>query len=161
MAQFPIGPVKLPYIAGGESPHRNGLPSHSYTKTTTHHYSASDSNRYAIGIGQTVSSQNLKATVSGGKFSFSGATTQDEREKIEFKCSPNGKITKVTPSKSAFEDGDPQYNGHYHRFRQKTLSSVKPSFSNFYPSKSAVKNKFPLPYTGIEYPFIDGEGVAT
>lgn len=161
MSQIQIGPVKLPYIGGGESPHRNWLPSHSYTKTTTHHYSASDSNRYAIGVGQTVSSQNLKATVSGGKFSFSGVSTQEDRERIEFKCSPNGKITKVTPSKSSFDDGDSQYNGHYHRFRQKTFSTVKPSFSNFYPSRNVVKNKFPLPYTGIEHPFIDGEGVAT
>jgi cytosolic carboxypeptidase protein 2/3 len=161
MSQISIGPVKLPYIGGGESPFSDGLPSYTYEKTNTHHYSASDSNRYAIGVGQTVSSQNLKATVSGGKFSFSGVRCQEDKERIEFKCSPNGKITKVIPSKFTFEDGDPQYNGHYHRFRQKTLSAVKPSFWNFYPSKNLIKNKFPLPYTGIEYPFIDGEGVAT
>lgn len=79
------GPVRLPYIASGGSPHSKASEGNSFSKTGTHQYSASQSSNYAIGVGKTSSSSNLKATVSGGNFTLTGGITQDKRDRIEYK----------------------------------------------------------------------------
>ena len=81
----PAGPVRLPYILSTSSPQRNELGAQSYNKMGSHHYSISESSNYAIGVGKTVSSSNLKATVSGGKLYVGGMSTHDNRERIELK----------------------------------------------------------------------------
>lgn len=79
----PSGPVRLPYIIGGGSPIRNEIGASAYQRIGAHHHSISESSNYAIGVGKTVSSSNLKATVSGGKLYVNGAQTDDRRERIE------------------------------------------------------------------------------
>lgn len=154
------GPVKFPYILGGGSPVRNNVGSANYNKASAHHYSVSETSNYAIGVGKTNSSNNLKATVSGGKLYVSGTNDSETNKRIEMRCSPDGKVTKVTPSKLAQDEGDPQYHHYYHKFRQQTTMNA---LSDRKPSRplSLSKNKFPLPFTGIEYPFIDGGGITS
>jgi hypothetical protein len=142
------GPVRLPYLTSSGSPSKNDLASHSYQK---------DSTNYAIGVGKTTSSNNLKATVSGGTFSLSGQNASDRRDRIEFKCSPSGKISQLSPAK---KQSEPTFNHYYHKFRQQT-KSVTSTNSKIPSSKSQPKNKFPLPFTGIEYPMIDGGGITS
>lgn len=79
------GPVRLPNIIGGFSNHRNEAGSYSHQKAGSHQYSASEAANYAIGAGKTVTSNNLKATVSGGKLYISGVAPPEERERIEYK----------------------------------------------------------------------------
>jgi hypothetical protein len=152
------GPVKLPYISSNGSPPRNQIGGGSYNKIGSHHYSISESSNYAIGVGKTSSSNNLTATVSGGNFYLSGAAKHESRERIEFKCSATGNISKVSPTKSVSER-DPPFNNYYHKFRQQNKTTIKAD-SKFSVSNS-FRNKFPLPFTGIEHPFIDGGGVTS
>lgn len=69
-------------------------------------------------------------------------------------------MSKLSPAKINQQDGDPQYNCYYHKFRQQNKSNVK-SDSYLQPTKGLHKNKFPLPFTGVEYPFIDGGGITS
>jgi len=155
----PVGSVKLPFIPNGESPNRRGFIWQSYSRASAHQFSSTETQSYAIGVGKTTSSNNLKATVSGGKFSVSGIHSKDDRQKIEFKCSPTGTVKKISPSKMNIDNGDPKYNHYYHKFRQQNKESAKSASSYFPHKKQLMKNKFPLPFTGVEYPFIDGAGI--
>ena len=115
----PSGPVRLPYIIGGGSPTRTEINGSAYHRIGAHHHSISESSTYAIGVGKTVSSSNLKATVSGGKMYVEGMRTEDARPRIEMKCSINGNVTKISPRKIAQHESDSHYNHYYHKFRQK------------------------------------------
>lgn len=154
------GPVRLPNIIGGFANHRNDANSNDHRKVGLHHYSTSEAANYAIGAGKTATTGNLKATVSGGKLYISGVAPQEDRERIEYKCSPSGKVSKLSPAKNNQQDGDSQYNCYYHKFRQQNKSIT--NSQDYKPSiKGLQKNKFPLPFTGIEYPFIDGGGITS
>lgn len=153
------GPVRFPYIAGGGSPISKGSEGNSFSKAGNHQYSASQSSNYAIGVGKTSSSSNLKATVSGGNFTLTGGINKDKREIIEYKCSPTGGITQVAPSQLNNEN-ESHYNHFYHKFRQQNKGATSPDPKKV-PVKIPSKNKFPLPFTGIEYPFIDGGGITS
>lgn len=142
------GPVRLPYLTSTGSPNKNEMTSQSYNK---------DSSNYAIGVGKTTSNNNLKATVSGGNFYLSGGRNNDNKERIEFKCSPSGKVSQLSPSK---RQAEPQFNHYYHKFRQQT-QSVSGVTAKSSSAKGLTKNKFPLPFTGIEYPMIDGGGITS
>jgi len=155
----PSGPVRLPYIIGGGSPIRSEIGASAYHRMGAHHHSISESTNYAIGAGKTVSSSNLKATVSGGKLFVEGGRTEDHRPRIEMKCSTNGAVTKISPRKVSNHDRDSHYNHYYHKFRQN--KSTYNGDHHSYKAKSLVKNKFPLPFTGVEYPLIDGGGVTS
>lgn len=68
-------------------------------------------------------------------------------------------MTKISPSKATKDEGDAYYNNYYHKFRQQNMS-VKPDSQYLRPT-NGQKNKFPLPFTGVEYPMIDGGGVTS
>lgn len=152
------GPVRLPYIASNGTPKRNQIGG-SFNKIGSHHYSISESSNYAVGIGKTTSTNNLKATVSGGNFYVSGDASHEDREIIKFKCSPTGNIAKISPTK-AVSEAEPRYNQYYQKFRQQNKIAVKEE-SKYSSTKNLSKNKFPLPFTGIEYPLIDGGGITS
>ena len=130
-------------------------------KLGSHHYSISESSNYAIGAGKTSTSNNLKATVSGGKYYLTGINQGEERERIEMKLTSNGKVIKQSPSKSSHDEAEQHFNNFYHKFRQQNQQSIKSETTIYKQSKDLMKNKFPLPFTGIEYPFIDGGGITS
>ena len=70
---------------GGGSPIRSELGGGSYQRIGAHHHSISESSNYAIGVGKTVSSSNLKATVSGGKLFVEGGEADDRKPRVEMK----------------------------------------------------------------------------
>lgn len=94
----PTEPIRLPYIMTGGSTGFSDFGSNS-NKLGSHHYSISESSNYAIGAGKTSTSNNLKATVSGGKYYLTGISPTDDRERIEMKLTASGKVIKHSPSK--------------------------------------------------------------
>lgn len=92
---------------------------------------------------------------------IAGGASHDGRERIEFKCSPTGNISKITPTKAKSDTTEPRYNHYYQKFRQQQKSSVRPDAQYLHPTKGLQKNKFPLPFTGVEYPLIDGGGITS
>lgn len=121
------------------------------------HLSADNTN-YAIGAGKTTSSNNLKATVSGGKMLITGMSNRYDKERIEYRCSATGKITKLSPTNKPLKEPEIHY---YHKFRQQNKSNLKSHNEYSSPKKNLQKNKFPLPFTGVEYPLIDGGGITS
>ena len=131
-----------------------------YSKIGSHQYSASQTSNYAIGVGKTASANNLKATVSGGNFCLTGDDDKDKRKRIEYKCSPSGGISQIKTSSNSV-GSEPKFNHFYQKFRQQNKTESKLSHKGLGLSNNLTKNKFPLPFTGIEYPFIDGGGITS
>ena len=99
--------------------------------------------------------------MSGGNFCLTGGVTKEKRDRIEYKCSPTGGVAQISSSQTNFEN-EPKYNHFYHKFRQQNKSGTQVDLKRMnVKGKDRRKNQFPLPFTGIEYPFIDGGGVTS
>ncbi|CAI2382700.1 unnamed protein product [Moneuplotes crassus] len=154
--EFFSGSVRLPFIASGASPVCSSTKEISLPQGATHQYPSSKISSYAVGIGKTTSTSHLKATVSGGTFTLTGGMNQDKQKRIEYKLSPSGGISQVASTRVS-QEREPLSKPFHHKFRQKVISPA----STKSLVKNPAKNRFPLPFTGIEYPFIDGGGITS